>query len=113
LIKRLILLILIPVVGIAFLKGVETYELNRIHNMCFSIKVEMPISEALTIVSEYSFIEVEKWDDERVKSIGLENSYSVGVSLISNRTISCFIEHNNQRVIDVSTGSHFWSWLFD
>ena len=81
--------------------------------MCFSIKTGMPISEALKIVSGYKFIEVEKWDNERVKSIGLANSYNIGVSLLSNRTISCFIEHNNQSVIDVSTGSHFWSWLYE
>ncbi len=112
-IKRLILLTLIPVVIFGLLKGLETYELNRIHKMCFSIKAEMPISEALTVLSASNFIEVEEWDDERVKSLGLNNSYSVGVSLLSNRTISCFIEHNKQSVIEVSTGSHFWSWLYD
>tara|TARA_R110000744_G_scaffold66286_1_gene135405 strand:+ start:342 stop:644 length:303 start_codon:yes stop_codon:yes gene_type:complete len=100
-------------VVIGILEGVETYEFNRVHKMCFSIKSKMPIDDALNIVSSYSFIEIEKWEDERVKSIGLENSYSVGVSLLSNRTISCFIEHDNQSVIDVSTGSHFWSWLYD
>tara|TARA_Y100001001_G_scaffold161785_1_gene186931 strand:- start:7861 stop:8106 length:246 start_codon:yes stop_codon:yes gene_type:complete len=81
--------------------------------MCFSIEIGDSYSESMDKISDHWFIDKVEWTGDILKRLDIEGGLTHVESLLSGRKISCSIEHKDDQVVGVSTGSHFWEWLHE
>ncbi|UTW49271.1 hypothetical protein [Bacterioplanoides sp. SCSIO 12839] len=111
--KIIALIVFIPILALTSLVALNKFEYKRIKEMCFSIKIGDSYPEAMVKISEYNFVDPVEWTGDILKRLEIEGGLTHIESLLVDRTISCSIEHKDNVVVDVSSGSHFGAWLRD
>ncbi|MAS24899.1 MAG: hypothetical protein CMI08_15260 [Oceanospirillaceae bacterium] len=111
--KIIALLVLTPVLVLVSLVSLDSFENDRINRMCFSIEIGDSYSESMDKISDHWFIDKVEWTGDILKRLDIEGGLTHVESLLSGRKISCSIEHKDDQVVGVSTGSHFWEWLHE